>query len=160
MPRQYSHGGRVAPGQRGGPGAGPGAGMTVDGRAPRSLCQRFSALGNLGPFLRLIWSIHPGMTAATLLLRLVRAVLPVATLYIGKLIIDEVVRLGQLPELPVDLSAWLASGLAGADAPGAAAPRAGAGDPLGPARSPGIAVRESLLAMEQFFVEYRAAKVP
>ena len=106
MPKQYSHGGRVTPGPR------AGSGVPVDGRAPRSLRQRFSALGNLGPFLRLIWAIHPAMTAATLALRLVRALLPVVTLYVGKLIIDEVVRLGRLPELPVDLSAWLASGLA------------------------------------------------
>jgi len=158
MPKQYSHGERVAPGQRGGPGAGPGAGMTVDGRAPRSRCQRFSALGNLGPFLHLIWSIHPGMTAATLLLRLVRAVLPVATLYIGKLIIDEVVRLGQLPELPVDLSAWLASGLARTLLVLLLLELALAilSDLLGRL----VSLFESLLAMEQFFVEYRAAKVP
>jgi len=106
MPKQYSHGGRVSAGPR------PGPGLPVDGRAPRSLRQRFSALGNLGPFLRLIWAIQPAMTAATLLLRLVRALLPVATLYVGKLIIDEVVRLGRLPDPPGDLSAWLASGLA------------------------------------------------
>lgn len=106
MPKQYSDGGRVGPGPR------AEAERQVDGRAPRSLRQRFSALGNLGPFLRLIWEIHPGMTAATLLLRLVRALLPVVTLYIGKLIIDEVLRLRGLFGAPADLSAWLASGLA------------------------------------------------
>jgi ATP-binding cassette subfamily B protein len=105
MPKQYSGGGRVSPGQR------SEVGRPVDGRAPRSLRQRFSALGNLGPFLRLIWEIQPAVTAATLLLRLVRALLPVATLYIGKLIIDEVVRLRGLVGGPTDLSAWLASGL-------------------------------------------------
>jgi len=108
MPKQYRHGGRVKePAQ---PGLGPAA--TVDGRAPRSLAQRFSALGNLRPFLALIWEIQPGLAAATLVLRLVRALLPVATLFVGKLIIDEVVRLGRLESPPPDLSGWLASGLA------------------------------------------------
>jgi ATP-binding cassette, subfamily B, bacterial len=39
--------------------------------------------------------------------------LPVATLYVGKLIIDEVLRLAQLPVQPATLSAWLESGLLG-----------------------------------------------
>jgi len=83
----------------------------VDGRAPRSLQQRVSALGNLGPFLRLIWEIHRGMAAAAVALRGLRALLPVATLYVGKLIIDEVVALSRLSGGPGDLEGWLASGL-------------------------------------------------
>ncbi|MFC0677685.1 ABC transporter ATP-binding protein [Lysobacter korlensis] len=58
-----------------------------------SLRERFSALRNLGPFLREIWRASPSLTLMALGLRLLRAVLPVATLYVGKLIIDEVVRL-------------------------------------------------------------------
>ncbi|HVK50361.1 MAG TPA: ABC transporter ATP-binding protein [Pseudoxanthomonas sp.] len=63
--------------------------------APRSnsLRERVNALRNLPPFLRQIWSTSPGLTLATLGLRLLRAFLPVATLYVGKLIIDEAVRL-------------------------------------------------------------------
>lgn len=107
MPKQYSHGGRVSsrPG-------GVAGGAPVDERAPRTLRQRVSALGNLPPFLRLVWEIHPAMAAGTLALRFVRALLPVATLFVGKLIIDEVVRLGRLADPPPDLPAWLASGLA------------------------------------------------
>lgn len=72
--------------------------------------ERFGALRNLPPFLRLIWQTNPFLTITTLFLRLVRALLPVATLYIGKLIIDEVVRLVQSP-LPLDsLSEWWNSG--------------------------------------------------
>lgn len=108
MPRSYGHGGRVNAPSRGGAGV---PRWPVDGRAPRSLRQRVSALGNLGPFLRLIWEIHRGMAAGAVALRGVRALLPVATLYVGKLIIDEVVRLGRLPGKPPDLEAWLASGL-------------------------------------------------
>jgi ATP-binding cassette subfamily B protein len=48
---------------------------------------------------------------ASLLLRLVRALLPVAALYIGKLIIDDVVLLVQAPDKPETLQRWLQSGL-------------------------------------------------
>ncbi|HEY0232710.1 MAG TPA: ABC transporter ATP-binding protein [Dokdonella sp.] len=60
---------------------------------PKSLRERFVALRNLPPFLRELWATSPSMLLADLLLRAVRAVLPVATLYVGKLIIDEVVAL-------------------------------------------------------------------
>lgn len=58
-----------------------------------SLRERFNALRNLPPFLRQIWATSPALTLATLGLRVVRAFLPIATLYVGKLIIDEAVRL-------------------------------------------------------------------
>ncbi|BCT93427.1 ABC transporter ATP-binding protein [Lysobacter helvus] len=58
-----------------------------------SLRERVSALRNLPPFLREIWATSRGLTIASLGLRLIRALLPIATLYIGKLIIDEAVRL-------------------------------------------------------------------
>ena len=61
-----------------------------------SLRDRFDALRNLPPFLQQIWATSPGLTTATLGLRLVRALLPVAMLYVGKLIIDEAVRLAAL----------------------------------------------------------------
>ncbi len=62
--------------------------------APRpSLRERFHALRNLRPFLRLIWQTSPGLTLTSLGLRLIRAFLPVVMLYIGKLIIDEAIRL-------------------------------------------------------------------
>ena len=57
------------------------------------LRQRFGAMRNLPPFLREIWASSPWLTSASLALRLVRALMPVATLYVGKLIIDEAVRL-------------------------------------------------------------------
>ena len=103
-------GGRAAPSfsSSGGPGA-PGGGTTPT--APRSLRERFSALRNLPPFLKLIWQTSPGLTVADLALRLVRALLPVVTLYIGKLIIDEVVRLAGIGAPPANLREWLASGL-------------------------------------------------
>ncbi|MEQ8936771.1 MAG: ABC transporter ATP-binding protein, partial [Amphiplicatus sp.] len=78
----------------------------------RSFRERFSALRNLAPFLSMVWRTSPQLTLASLVLRLVRALLPVATLFIGKLIIDEVVLLAGLEDKPATLGGWLDSGLA------------------------------------------------
>jgi ATP-binding cassette subfamily B protein len=76
------------------------AGASADAkpeRAPlpgaRSLRERVGALRNLPPFLRMVWRTSPFLTLATAVLRIARALLPVVTLYVGKLIIDEVVHL-------------------------------------------------------------------
>src|SRR5215204_836008 len=109
MPRQYTMGGRGTPAPPP-PGAG-GGGAPLPLPQPRTVRERFGALRNLPPFLRLVWQTSPSITVATLLLRLVRALLPVATLFIGKLIIDEVVSKAQLTGAPTTLGDWYASGL-------------------------------------------------
>ncbi len=81
------------------------------GLAQQSLRERFGALRNLPPFLRLIWETSPPLTIANALLRLLRAVLPVALLFVGKLIIDEVVLLASAAGPPRSLGAWWSSGL-------------------------------------------------
>ncbi|MBD9469258.1 ABC transporter ATP-binding protein [Pseudoxanthomonas sp. PXM01] len=58
-----------------------------------NLRERFDAMRNLGPFLRQIWQTSRPLTLASLGLRLLRAFMPVVTLYIAKLIIDEAIRL-------------------------------------------------------------------
>ena len=68
------------------------------------------ALRSLPPVLAMLWRASPSLMLASLGLRLVRALLPVAGLYVGKLIIDEVVRLAQGPH-PVNLQGWLDAGL-------------------------------------------------
>ncbi|WP_414614788.1 ABC transporter ATP-binding protein [Stenotrophomonas geniculata] len=60
-----------------------------------SLRQRFRAMRNLPPFLRMVWKTSPALTLASLGLRLIRALLPVAMLYVGKLIIDSALHLSQ-----------------------------------------------------------------
>jgi ATP-binding cassette subfamily B protein len=75
-----------------------------------SFRERVGALRNLRPFLAMVWATSPSLTAATIVLRLMRALLPVATLYIGKLIIDDVVMLVQLADKPATLRQWLDSG--------------------------------------------------
>ncbi|CAN5667685.1 ABC transporter ATP-binding protein [soil metagenome] len=78
---------------------------------PASLRARLGALRNLPPFLAMVWQSSRALTAGNLSLRLVRALLPVATLYVGKLIIDEVIRLVGLPGTPVSLEEWVRAGL-------------------------------------------------
>jgi ATP-binding cassette, subfamily B, bacterial len=61
--------------------------------------------------LRLVWQTAPGLTVGNLALRLVRALLPVAMLYVGKLIIDEVIRLAGISGAPGSLPEWMGAGL-------------------------------------------------
>ena len=72
--------------------------------------ERFGALRNLPPFLKLVWQTSPSLTTASLSLRLLRALLPVAMLYVGKLIIDEVVAIAQAGHAMEGLAAWWDSG--------------------------------------------------
>jgi ATP-binding cassette, subfamily B, bacterial len=105
MLRQYRNDGRDAR---------PPSGPAVSGSSAKtgtSLKERVGALKNLRPFLMMVWRTSRGLTAASLVLRLFRAVLPVVTLYVGKLIIDNVVRLVQAPDKPETLGLWLGSGL-------------------------------------------------
>lgn len=104
MPRNYSGGAKI-------PRGAPSQMRSGPPLPDRSFRERIGALGNLPEFLRTVWSTSPGLTAASLVLRLVRALLPIATLFVGKLIIDEVVRLVGLPEKPAGLVDWLQSGL-------------------------------------------------
>ncbi len=56
---------------------------------------RFAALGNLPQFFKLVWQSSPWKTSLSFLLRLVRSAMPVALLYVGKLIVDQVVLLNR-----------------------------------------------------------------
>ena len=55
--------------------------------------QRVAALRYVPPLLRMVWTTHRGFTATMAVLRVARAFIPVATLWIGKLIIDAVIAL-------------------------------------------------------------------
>ncbi|WP_092100817.1 ABC transporter ATP-binding protein [Pontibacter chinhatensis] len=66
---------------------------TTNQQDKKSLREQVGALKNLPKFFRLIWETSPGLTIANLLLRLVKSALPLAMLYVGKLIIDEVIHL-------------------------------------------------------------------
>ena len=97
MPRQHSDGGRTP--------------QRPSTATSKSLKERVGALKNLRPFIVMVWRTSPQLTAASLGLRLLRALLPVITLFVGKLIIDQVVLLVQTPHKPETLRQWLDSGL-------------------------------------------------
>ena len=111
MPRQYSMGGRTAPGtpppgtRTGGPREPP-----PPKAPPKNLRERFGALRNLPPFLRDLWATSPSLLVSDLALRVLRALLPIATLFVGKLIIDEVVALVRAGAIPGSVHDALASG--------------------------------------------------
>ncbi len=103
MPRQYTMGGRAA--------SGASASQGHQEPAPKqTLRERLAALRNVPPYLRSIWDTSPGLSIATIVLRLVRALLPVVTLYVGKLIIDEVTHLIRAGGQHADWQEWFASG--------------------------------------------------
>jgi ATP-binding cassette subfamily B protein len=87
-------------------------GRTGDtGVPPRtSMQQRLNNLGNLARLLAQIWRTSRWLTLASIGLRLIRAVQPVLALYVGKLIIDEVVRLASTHTVGASMSDWWASG--------------------------------------------------
>lgn len=58
-----------------------------------SFKKKFGALKNLPPFLKLIWQTSPWMAVSNVFLRVLKSAIPLATLYVAKLIIDEVIRL-------------------------------------------------------------------
>src|SRR3954471_20566403 len=53
------------------------------------LRERMAALRHLPPMLRLVWESHRGYSATMVALRLVRALVPLAFLWVSKLIVDE-----------------------------------------------------------------------
>jgi ATP-binding cassette, subfamily B, bacterial len=59
--------------------------------------ERLNALRNLPAFFKLVWASSPSMTLTNALLRLIKSAIPVSVLYVGKLIIDEVILLNRHP---------------------------------------------------------------
>jgi ATP-binding cassette, subfamily B, bacterial len=63
--------------------------------APPPWHRRLTALRLVPRLMRMVWEAHPPFTAAMIALRTVQAAVPVTTLWVAKLIVDEVVRLTQ-----------------------------------------------------------------
>lgn len=68
-----------------------------EGEEPLTFRDNLKALQHLPPFLKMIWQTDPRMATTNIILRLIQAGIPVTTLYIGKLIIEEVLRLMDQP---------------------------------------------------------------
>ncbi len=66
-----------------------------DAKLQLTLRQRVDALRNLPTFFSYIWQTSRALTVVNLFLRLARSGVPVTTLYIGRLIIDEIIRLSR-----------------------------------------------------------------
>jgi ATP-binding cassette subfamily B protein len=62
---------------------------------PPRLKERIAAMRLVPRLVRLVWATHPMYTLAMIVLRFVRSVVPVATLWVAKLIIDEVILLAR-----------------------------------------------------------------
>ena len=58
-----------------------------------ALKTQFSALKNLPEFFKLVWETNKSMTIGNIVLRVVKASIPLLILYVGKEIIDEIIRL-------------------------------------------------------------------
>jgi ATP-binding cassette subfamily B protein len=67
--------------------------------------ERFAALRNLPPVLRLVWGAAPAVVAGGLVLRVASALIPLATLWVSKWIIDLVVAAIQHPG-PIPSQIW------------------------------------------------------
>src|SRR5688500_10300280 len=70
---------------------------------PATWRERFAALRHVPGLTKLVWQTHRGFTASMLVLRVLRAFVPVATFWVGKLILDTVIAVrdgtAELPTL-------------------------------------------------------------
>ncbi|MDQ2704837.1 MAG: ABC transporter ATP-binding protein/permease [Pseudomonadota bacterium] len=74
------------------------------------LGEQLATLRHLKRFFAQVWRTSAPLTIASIVLRLLRAVQPLLLLYVGKLIVDEVVRQSGMPAPGPGLSDWIASG--------------------------------------------------
>jgi ATP-binding cassette subfamily B protein len=75
-----------------------------------SLREGLGALRYVPALFRQVWRTSRALTVATVLIRVVRAIVPVLILYVTKLIIDEVVLQTSLPRPGLTFDDWLESG--------------------------------------------------
>src|SRR6266705_1602535 len=83
-----------------------------DGKAP-TWGERLQALKHLPPLLKLVYETHRGYTVGILSLGAVRSLVPLAVLWIGKLIIDAVLAAVQVRAVGGSLDGWHLGGLVG-----------------------------------------------
>lgn len=68
--------------------------------------EKFAALRNLPRFFKLVWETNHWYAILDAVLRLIRSAMPVAILYVGKLIIDEVVALKNTSDIADHTFLW------------------------------------------------------
>src|SRR5213594_5179633 len=84
-----------------------------DGGPPPSWGERLAALRYVPPLLKLVYETQRGYTVAILALRAVRSFVPVAVLWIGKLIIDGVIAAGVAAQAGGTVNWWHLGSLVG-----------------------------------------------
>ncbi|MGB4899586.1 MAG: ABC transporter ATP-binding protein [Saprospiraceae bacterium] len=65
----------------------------MEGAPKKGFVESLKSLKLLIPFFKMIWRTSPALTLTNIILRLVKSAVPLAQLYLGKLIIDEIVHL-------------------------------------------------------------------
>ena len=78
---------------------------------PPTWSERLQALKYVPPLLKLVYQTHRGYTVAILALRAVRSLIPLAVLWIGKLIIDGVIGAMQVRAAGGVVDWWSLGGL-------------------------------------------------
>ena len=69
----------------------PGPPPEFDNQTRKGFWESLKALKLLPPFFRMIWKTSPSLTLSNILLRLVKSAIPLGQLWVGKLIIDQVI---------------------------------------------------------------------
>jgi len=84
-----------------------------DGGPPPTWGERLAALRYVPPLLKLVYQTHRGYTVAILALRAVRSFVPLAVLWVGKLIIDGVIAAVRTQASGAAVDWWHLGGLVG-----------------------------------------------
>ncbi|MDX1911180.1 MAG: ABC transporter ATP-binding protein [Saprospiraceae bacterium] len=88
------------------------SGKMAQSKEKKGFFAQFESLRNVPRFFRMIWDVSPKLTLWNIVLRLVQAAVPLAMLYVGKEIVDEVVQQISQPspfrwQLPPVLWYWV-----------------------------------------------------
>jgi ATP-binding cassette subfamily B protein len=78
----------------------------MDAKPRKDFMESLQSLKLLIPFFRMIWRTSPSLTFSNIFLRLFKAAIPLGQLYVGKLIIDEVIHLISAPQKDFDQLWW------------------------------------------------------
>jgi ATP-binding cassette, subfamily B, bacterial len=78
----------------------------MDPKPRKKFVESLQSLKLLIPFFRMIWKTSPWLTFSNVFLRIFKSAIPLGQLYVGKLIIDEVIRLISAPEKEYDQLWW------------------------------------------------------
>ena len=80
--------------------------VEMDPKPKKGFVESLQSLKLLIPFFRMIWRTSPSLTFINIVLRIIKSAIPLGQLYVGKLIIDEVIRLINAPEKDFDQLWW------------------------------------------------------